>query len=98
MKYFLPLLLLFITACSSEPEFAEQFGYFKSKDKGRAFTFILPEKFTEDQIAKHAVKQRNTPGKQTVVFYYKSKDTAVDPTLIETSLYNVILKLSKSEL
>jgi hypothetical protein len=97
MKNLLFLLLLSISSCTSEPEFAERVGYFKGANKGRAFTYILPTNYTQDQIRQHAQKQMHTPGKMTTVFYYESDSNAIDPTQYNTSLYDVIKVLSVSD-
>ncbi|MDC1175568.1 hypothetical protein OAT67_09225, partial [Bacteriovoracaceae bacterium] len=81
----------------SKPPFAEQVGYYKNKEKGRALTFILPSSFTEDELLNHAKRQPNTNGKVTVVFYYDTNEKAVDPTQMNSSLYNVILTLARSD-
>jgi hypothetical protein len=96
MKNLLFIFLLFISSCTSEPEFATKVGYFKDANKGRAFTYILPDKYTTTQISAHAKKQMHTPGKMTTVFYYSSSDKALDPTQYKTSLYEVIKTLSTS--
>lgn len=97
MKQFILLVFLFLTSCSSEPDFAQRIGYFKSTDNGRALTFVLPQKYSIDEVKKHAQGQMNTQGKVTTVFYYEDINRAVDPTLMDASLYNVILDLSKSD-
>jgi hypothetical protein len=98
MKIYLSLIFLFLYSCTDDtPPFAKRVGYFKGNNKGRAFTYVLPKQYTKDQIKAHALKQMNTPGKMTTVFYYESENKAIDPTQFNTSLFKVIKALSKSD-
>lgn len=90
------MLLCLLSCTKSDPPFAESLGYFKDDGGRRAFTFILPAKYTPEQVKAHANKQPNTPGMMTVVFYYEEQSQAIDPTLMNMSYSDILSVLSKS--
>lgn len=61
---------LTITSCADGPKF-DQVAYFKDSEKRRVMVYVAATA-TLEQIKAHAQKQMNTPGRLTVVYYYRS--------------------------
>lgn len=60
-----------LLSCSSGPKF-DQVAYFKDNDRYRVMVYVAPDA-TIEQIKEHAQSQMNTPGRLTVVYYYRSE-------------------------